>query len=142
VVEWQGGKKNIKLVNELCSLVEKNFHSFVATHGFKTDRNIKFNYSISFLPYDTKYRHLNDLLYRFANRLLQRNDLTGYTDHDTRYVFNISDISDDEFTVSFVHELFHAMSHTYGLFDSFSGSKYDKIRSDEALAQKFTESLG
>jgi hypothetical protein len=85
---------------------------------------------------------LNDETYRFRYRFVKGITVTGYTDRSEKYSFAISDTSDSEFKVTFVHEMFHAMSMFYGVYENHPGTLSDKSRADEILAQEFTVWLG
>lgn len=80
---------------------------------------------------------MNDIKYRFYNRSM-RFELTGLTRANIGYTFNISNMNDPQFVVSFVHELFHAMSYHYGLFKNHPGNQSQKIARDEMYAEEFT----
>lgn len=142
VKEWRGSlasyKSRMQTANNLCSFTKKHFFEFIHSKGYES-KNAPFRYSIAMLPVDSKYRSLNDKEYRFVNRAGVQGEISGYTSHTSRYVFNVGDIDDYEFDVSFVHELFHAMSHHYGVLDQHQGSgRPEKTTKDEQLAQEFT----
>jgi len=140
IKEWRGPTKDLKQVQKLCDLGVKNFHSFIKEKGLKA-RTGKFSYSLSLIPADSKYRSLNDLKYRFYTRI-QKMILSGYTQHGNRYIFTISNQNHPAFDVSLLHELFHAMSHHYGVYDSHKGKNtYEKLCEDEVLATEFTLKL-
>ena len=137
--EWRGSRlteSRIERVNSMCSLVNEKFGPFVKELGYSPS-DAPFYYSLSFIPYGKNYRDLNDIEYRFAGRAGGTN-LTGYTVHEGRYVFNISNPNDRDFDVSFAHELFHAMSYHYGIHAQHEGD-VDMI--EENLARKFTKRL-
>jgi hypothetical protein len=72
---------------------------------------------------------MNDLKYRFIDREQVR--MKGYTSFINKWTF-MDQTDDVEFDVTFVHEIFHAMSAFYGV----------KNRYEEESAKNFTESLG
>lgn len=142
IMEWRGSDIDFNRVNALCSMSIKMFFPFVHARGYTTSSD-KFIYKISIIPETTDYRDLNDIKYRFRNRAINREDLSGYTDYVLEYIFTTSNISSNEFNVSFAHELFHAMSHYYGVLYQHEGKNLEeKIRIDELLAEKFTNNLG
>ena len=138
--EWRGAAINKTKVNNMCSLAEREFGPFIQDLGFSTN-NKPFTYSLSFIPDSKNHRDLNDIIYRFANRSPQDDALTGYTVHEGRYIFNISNTRDQQFDVSLLHEFFHAMSYHYGVFDQHPGTLYDKKLKDEDLAKRFTKKI-
>jgi len=123
-----------------CLHAKKNFFRFINFKGIKP-REANFAWSMSFLPEGKCYRCLNDTSYRFKYRFIPGN-VIGYTGKDEQYSWVISDYKDPQFNVTFVHELFHALSMHYGVYDSHPGSLKDKTNRDEILAQEFTEGLG
>lgn len=133
IKEWRGSSlesQDIKRVEKACLLATLNFREFVKHKGYDVSDSV-FYYNLSFIP-DYGYRSLNS---RFGG------NITGYTVHEGRYIFNISDTDDSEFFVSLLHEFFHALSFHYGVFDQHSGNKSQKISKDESLAQEFTKKL-
>jgi hypothetical protein len=117
-----------KHLNDLCNLANKNFKPFVSKF-FKVKHNKSFHWDVSLLKPGSYYRCMNDLNYRFFER--SQVLMKGYTSFNKRWTF-IDGTDDVEFDVTFVHEMFHAMSIFYGTWSS----------RDEELAQKFTEFLG
>jgi len=137
--EWRGSQINSDRVNRICSTAKLAFKPFVRELGYSPN-NKPFRFSMSFIPYGRNYRDLNDVDYRFAGRNLGT-QVTGYTVHDDRYLFNLSDVNDRDFDVSLGHELFHAMSYHYGVFHQHKGSESDIDETEERLARKFTKRL-
>lgn len=158
VREWRGGddvsfKERIDKINSLCSFAQQNFFEFVKTEceiqksgmtirlcrDAEINEQQPFSYSISMIPLDSNYRNLNDKEFRFINRGGNQGKISGYTSFKNEYVFNISDVNDKEFDVSFVHEMFHAMSRSYGLQAQYKVlGEYYRVRRDERLARAFT----
>jgi len=140
IEEVRGGKLDYAKLNSLCTHAASNFFRFVDAKGLKTgDRSQAFSWSVSFLPGASCYRCLNDEDYRFHNRFV-KGYVTGYTDLNSRFSFVIS--KSRELKVTFVHEMFHAMSMFYGVYENHTGNYSEKTAKDEALAQEFTEWLG
>jgi hypothetical protein len=141
IKEVRGGSLNIAKLNRMCSLAESRFFPFVESKGLTPRNHSVFSWGVSFLPEPRCYRCLNDEDYRFKYRHVH-GALIGYTDLEQRYIFMLSDFSDREFNVTFVHELFHAMSMYYGIYESHVGSWGEKTAADDKLAYEFTETLG
>lgn len=134
VMEWQGkhSDQDVDRLNYLCSYAEKKFWEFIKNKGFDIKRNRDFHFQVSLLADGTGYRQLNDLRYRFQNRFGARGkEVWGYVYRDTHYLFVFNDVDAWNFDDIFIHELFHALSIYYGLFDSHS----NKV--DEQLALEF-----
>src|SRR5690606_34805130 len=112
IMEWRGSDLNYEKVDRLCSFTKENFYSFMNYKGITLKNSKDFEYFLSFLPISSQYRDLNDTDYRFAGRKT-RFKISGYTLNDVKYVFNISNTYDHQFSVSLVHELFHALSFHY-----------------------------
>jgi hypothetical protein len=68
--------------------------------------------------------------------------VTGYTSFHFRYTFVMGDTNHENFDVSVVHELWHAMSWYYGIFQRHPGNESQRLIRDEKLAVGFTEWLG
>jgi hypothetical protein len=144
IQEVRGGPLDYAKLNSLCSHARSNFFKFVDSKKQSTfdNREDKFTWNISFLPIGSCYRCLNDESYRFKDRFIKGITVTGYTDRSAKYSFAISNTGDSEFTVTFVHEMFHAMSMYYGVYENHPGDYAAKSRADETLAQEFTVWLG
>lgn len=142
IYEWRGGNKenDSSTINKYCSLALENFGPFIKKH-----KNIniepQLTFSLSLIPDTKRYRGLNDLKYRFFDRQ-QQVEVWGYTSYNNKYIFITSETSIPEFKKVFVHEVFHAISMSSGVFDSHPGDKYEKYKVDEKLARKFTKELG
>jgi hypothetical protein len=145
VVEWWGSEPNYGRANSICTHVKSNFFRFIDLHDLETkySRDLPFRFSLSFIPYDTCYRCLNDLDDRFSARDA-RGIVSGYTYIPSRYVFTISDPEHWEYRVTLAHELFHAMSINYGLLEHCIDSRpYDEcVAEEERHAYMFTQWLG
>lgn len=141
IVEKRGGKKlNVNKLNTMCDNVLKKFPQFIKKKGINVEFTY-FDWKMSILPESSNYRCLNDLKYRFKYRQFQ-GDVIGYTDYNSKYSFVLNDITDSQFNITFVHELFHAMSMYSGAYESHSYNWQNRSSIDESLAQEFTEWLG
>lgn len=127
-------------LNRLCTRATTHFFPFIERKGLEVTHREPFAWGISFLPERTCYRCLNDEAYRFRYRQA-KGAVIGYTDKNSEYFF-MTTIVDREFSVTFVHELFHALSMFYGIYDAHPGSWESKAAADEKLAVEFTEWLG
>jgi hypothetical protein len=141
VNEWRGYPRDEGKIQRLCLLATDEFMPFVAGKGLKPTHNRPFQWSAALLPNGECYRCLNDETWRFARRAAHGN-LTGYTSFTNRYSFLLGNTRHREFDVTWVHELFHAQSYYYGLFDRHADDDAERVRIDERLAVEFTESLG
>lgn len=142
--EVRGATFSSEKVDELkarCAHAEQNFFRFAEYKGLELKHKQPFEWSFSFLPEASCYRCLNDTSHRFKERFVSGN-VIGYTDKDRKYSWMLSAHWDREFNTTFVHELFHALSMHYGVYDSHPGTLEQKTEVDEALAQEFTEGLG
>lgn len=129
-----------KMVGQ-CNVAKTSFFKFMAYKGIPTQNEKPFEWSLSLLPESNCYRCLNDTAHRFKYRFVQDN-VIGYTDKDARYSWVLSDVKDKEFDTTFMHELFHALSMYYGVYDAHPGSLQQKTDADEILAEEFTDGLG
>ena len=134
--EWRGSRIDIEYVDQLCSLALNSFRPFVENEGWSVPEKGPFSFDVALLPDTTAYRGLNDTRWRFAYRATQ-NEVWGYTSHTNSYIFITSDTKSPEFASTFVHELFHAMSLYFGLFETFPGTMNQQFEQDEILARKF-----
>jgi len=141
VHEWRGYPRDEAKIQNLCRLATDEFFPFVARKGLVPDHHRTFHWSAALLPNGECYRCLNDEQWRFAKRAA-RGNLTGYTSFTNRYSFLLGNTRHREFDVTLVHELFHAQSYYYGLFDRHADDDAERVRIDEQLAVEFTESLG
>lgn len=126
-----------KRLNNWCVKAVNRFPEFLKAKEIKVNTSRPFHWVLSFLPESDCYRCLNDLTYRFSERQFQA-DVIGYTDKNSHYSFIFDDASDSEFKPTVIHELFHAQSMFYGLYDSHSEDDVEKAQEDEVLADEFT----
>jgi hypothetical protein len=138
--EVRGSSINYAQLNSMCTHAYSNFFEYINAKGLRASHHNPFVWNASFLPEDTCYRCLNDERYRFNNRFIS-GKVIGYTSRNDQYAF-ITSIQDSEFSITFVHEIFHSMSMYYGVYDNHSGSWSQKTKTDEKLASEFTEWLG
>lgn len=140
--EWRDGepsKKAIRLLDVLCRGAVAAFAGFAEQQGWKPDRVGRLSWSVALLPNGHCHRCLNDLEGRFAERA-GMGDLVGYTNRNDDYVFITSEILDTNgkpkaiWVESWVHELWHAMSQSSGVYYQHLWADED---ADEKLAQKF-----
>jgi hypothetical protein len=141
VNEWRGYPRDEAKIQRLCRLATEEFFPFIDRKGIRPDHRREFRWSAALLPNGECYRCLNDEQWRFAKRAAHGN-LTGYTSFTNRYSFLLGNTRHREFDVTLVHELFHAQSYYYGLFDRHADDDDERVRLDEQLAVEFTESLG
>ena len=133
-------KLPVNRINNWCMKAVSRFPDFLKAKEIKINTSRPFHWVLSFLPESDCYRCLNDLTYRFHERQHQGN-VIGYTDKNSRYSFVFDDASDVEFRPTVIHELFHAQSMFYGLYDSHSEDYGEQAKMDEALAEEFTNWL-
>lgn len=114
------GYEDFEHVDELCSFTKEKFEEF-----FKL-KDSRLTFGISLIPVGSKYRELNDLSFRFSSRQI-KDQLIGYTSKTRHHVFSASNVGEN-FDVTLVHELFHALSMDNGVYDI----------DNEVLAEKFT----
>jgi hypothetical protein len=141
VFEWRGGGIDRAKVESLCLLATSNFDDFLAKVGIRKLHDKRFDWSLSLSPWGNCYRCINDLEWRFRYRAA-RFWVTGYTSFNFRYTFMMGNTGHPNFNVTVAHELFHAMSYYYGVFEQHRGNRAQKIIADEKLAVGFTKWLG
>ncbi len=139
--EWRGYPRDEAKIQRLCLLATEEFLPFLASKGLQPLHRRPFRWSAALLPGGACYRCLNDEQWRFSRRAAH-GILTGYTSFTNRYSFLLGDTRHREFDVTLVHELFHAQSYFFGLFDRHADQDPERVRIDERLAVEFTESLG
>lgn len=134
----------IRLLDRLCNRAVKAFPKFVERQGLeaKVTRHPRFSWNVALIPDGYGYRRMNDRKFRFLDRM-PPGDLWAYTARDPRYVFLTNQVFERGarprhiWEVSWVHELFHAMSMNAGIFDSHSSSDLEKAWIDEEYAERF-----
>jgi len=138
ITEWQGIKPpSTERLSKLCNLARQNFACFINSKGINTNSSERFIWRISFIPIGSCYRCLNDTEYRFYDRAVK--NVWGYTSYNHRYTFVLSEVNYPVFERVFLHELFHAMSIFYGVFDNNGVDDDERISNDEWLAYKFAD---
>lgn len=141
VREWHGDRsmKAVKLLDVVCRGAVAAFGGFAEEQGLKPVRAEKLGWSVALLPNGHCSRCMNDLAGRFAERA-GMGDLVGYTARRDHYVFITSEIFDVDgkpkpiWVESWVHELWHALSQSSGVFYREHWGDEDI---DEQYAQKF-----
>lgn len=145
VREWHGdrSKKAIKLLDVVCRGAVAAFPGFAQEHGLEPDRVGRLTWSVALLPAGHCSRCMNDLEGRFTERA-GMGDLVGYTARTDQYVFITSEIFDNKgkpkaiWVESWVHELWHALSQSSGVYYQQLWGDEDI---DEQLAQKFVRHM-
>lgn len=154
IIEWRPhpflDSKIIDIIDDACKIAVEAFPKFLETQNLEPHPASPFKWNLCFIPYDEEYRDLNDVSFRFKNRskrFLADGSLVpipGYTVHQLHdtFVYNKilnSDSSVNErFITIFTHEMFHAMSWHYGIFQRHVGNK---SLIEEKLAVSFTKFL-
>ena len=122
IEEWSNkSKPDIKKLSKLCNVAVNNFEK----------QGKLFRWQLSFLPDGYCYRCLNDIEYRFIERS-SRHYIDAYTTQTYRYSFLPNDLKNKKFDLYFIHELYHALSMFYGIYD----------KDNEEKAWAFTRNLG
>ena len=141
IKEWRGGPRDRARVESLCMLAIKSLDPYLKENHLEKIHNRPFDWSASLLPWGKCYRCINDLDWRFRYRQA-RFLVTGYTSLSYQYTFTVGNIEHRNFDVSFLHEMWHAMSYYYGIYDNHPGDEAAKLIADEHLAVGFTQWLG
>lgn len=142
----------VGVVDGACNMAIKNFYIFIDSKGiYSIDKTSYLDTSISFIPADMRrggdsIRSLNDVMYRFVNRQ-DKDPLWGFYQRRCDWAYITNDVLRDNgkvnpgFILVVVHELFHAMSYTTGVFNQHRPEE-DREEIEEKLAQQFTAYLG
>lgn len=143
--EWHGDSRpsqgTIKMMDGLCSKALENFKPFLKSKGLHAPRSGPLVWNWSLMRDGYCYRCMNDIKFRFAYRFV-RQELWGYTGRDQEYSFTVSAVKMPLYRKIFTHEMFHAMSMYYGLYNQHSSNDYVKTDVDEKLAVDFTTYMG
>lgn len=131
-------KKLLIKLNTMCNTAHMNFFTYAEVRHLEITNGDHFEWYLSFLPEATCYRCLNDEAYRMNGRMVKGSDVTGFIQHDISYSF-ITTTQDDEFSATYLHELFHAMSYHYGVWGSLEGSFEEKVQKEEKMAEEFAK---
>jgi len=137
-------------INETCELVVKNFKRFVLLQQYTVGSVNNFSQTISLMPADIQnhgsdLRNLNDFSYRFNSRYKELDEdgdvipIWGYHSRSTSHIYIRNDALSSNFKTVFAHELFHAMSYQFGIFQQYSSNQ---TATDEKMARKFTQFIG
>ena len=148
IVEWRGNapitKQNIKHLKRYCKDAMNNFPKFVKSRGYKLKKSGKLHTSVCLMSVNSSPRNLNDADYRFSSRTMTYdedgnvNPIWGYYQRYTNHIYLRSSVVNYH-KVVFVHEMFHAASYYYGIYNQHKGNKDLK---EENLAQEFTAYIG
>lgn len=140
--EWRRPDAHaLQRLNRICRRAIMAFEPFLEKKNLQKQHDQPFFYDIALLRDTTAYRGMNDVRYRFKYRA-NKKDLWGYTSKLKRFVFMVDTIYIPEMANIFSHELFHALSMHYGVFDSHGNTTAERVRTDEMLASEFTQYLG
>ncbi len=166
VVEWRPSQnfeattgpseKAIKILNNTCFLAINNFSKFLITKNIKINVQKQFYQKISLIPAlenrdGAKPRNLNDVQFRFSTRPKEYMpdgtlySIWGFTAHRSNFIFIRNDVLhkdgsiNNRFVTIFAHEIFHAMSWYYGLYQIY---EREPAVEDEEMAVLFTQFIG
>lgn len=152
IVEWRDSNHkatkltdgNIKALKRYCKEAMETFPKFVKERGYKLRKGGKLKLSVCMMPVDSDPRNLNDIDYRFSARTKTYDEdgnvqrIWGYFHRNASHIY-LRNTAANYHRVVFMHELFHAASYHYGVYDQHSG---DKDKKDEVMARDFTAYLG
>lgn len=146
IEEWRGASPDAAArgkVRRLCNEAKAYFPEYVRRYNLRvTQAELDtFQWPFAMLPDNRGYRNLNDTKWRFWDRPY-KGRVYAYTSHTDQYTFMMSNARDTEFSDTFVHEAYHAMSYQTGVFFQLPGDYDEKIAMDESMAQEFTRELG
>lgn len=149
IEEWRGYSIDAAArskVERLCNEAIEYFPEYIASKDLdltvSEEELDSFSFPYSLLPDNTRYRSLNDTRYRFYDRPF-RNPIWAYTSHTDEWVFMLGNWQNTEFSDTFVHETYHALTWRLGIFHRLPGRNYSERRAlDEKMAQEFTRELG
>ncbi|MBE7483093.1 MAG: hypothetical protein HS104_24360 [Polyangiaceae bacterium] len=148
VREWREGGPGteatpaaIRVIDKLCNRALGAFEGFIDRHGLARVHSQPFTWSVSVIPDEDCYRCLNDMTYRFSRRSAQV-EVWGYTSLNHRFIFILNQVQVNGkpgllWQKVWVHELFHALSMHYGIFESHAGTDAKRVKIDERYAKKF-----
>lgn len=155
IIEWRASDTvrtrmdppGIAALNQTCERAFKAFPGFVKARNLTPIKSEPFQWFVCLMPGlqelgGTQARNLNDSLDRFKDRaILSEGFFYGaWTAHQRKKIFMRNDIYLENGSINpklitiFSHELFHAMSWHYKIFEN--------SEKDEMLAVEFTEHLG
>lgn len=164
IIEWKPSKgfikvtgannKTINFIAQICNETLKDFPVFISAKGYSFHQK-DFTQTISILPArmdrdGSNFRNLNDVLFRFSDRSKEYDKLGrlypiwGYFQSSTSHIYLRNDILNDDgtfnlnFKISLRHELFHALSFQYLIYEQHAGSK-NKV--EEELAEQFSQEV-
>lgn len=152
IVEWRPTKNQkeltsksdevIKAIDDICNNIIFRFDSVLKLNEIDPGN---FMQEISLMPGDIHnhgkdYRSLNDIQYRFRNRLHQNEAkyIWGYTDKETKHIYLFNKVLIEEnkinpfFKEVFSHELYHALSMFYDVYEHYT---------EEINAREFTKKI-
>jgi len=153
-------EETIKIVNTVCKTGFSNFFSFIKKNKLRFIPNdSELRIKVCIMPaklgfYGENYRNLNDHNFRFIGRDRKfENDgsimgVWGYTHYEPFYIFIRNDVINNNrtltrgFASTFVHELFHALSYHYHVYDLLSSSRSVRDSKEEQLAISYENYSG
>lgn len=160
-VGWEGtsspGPETIKIINDTCKLARSQFFHFLNDQNLKWETpQTQFVQHLCLMParldrHGDEHRNLNDINNRFASRPRRFNNdgsvqiTWGFAEHVTQNIYIRNDVLTDDdymnsrFVTILAHELYHAMSWHYKVYDNYQ--EQDKSVQDEKMARKFTKFL-
>lgn len=158
IIEWRPtpglenytskSEKSIKILNKVCNFAVRSFFKFINIHTINEKE--KFSQTLCLMPaeidnHGQDVRNLNDINFRFSDRTKEFDEngipypIWGYHQRSAAYIYIRNDVQSVEFKTVFAHELFHALSWQYGVYNRHYGNK-DKA--EERMARRFTRFIG
>lgn len=148
IIEWRGTestKESIDNIRKICNLAVSKFEVFIKNQkGYEIrGKIVDFETNLCLMPLNSFPRNLNDMKYRFAERP-GKFAVWGYFHRSPNNIYIRNDVilngkNNRNFEVVLAHELFHALSYKYKIYEQHPGNK-DQV--EEFMAQKFTLFLG
>ena len=145
---------SLRVVGDTCALTLSHFDAYARQAGFPQHNDAPFDWSLSLLPLDNKYRDMFDIEYRFANNGLrayspgERPAPPGFTAPGFRQSYLTNEVllpsgePNPEFKRILAHELTHALAAHHGIDRLISRGKEDPWLANELFVLPFTDSLG
>jgi hypothetical protein len=163
IVEWKASagkagtrpsRKAASAMDEVCAEATKHFSGFLRSKGYRFAlEGARLDLEVSVLPFKAEEDgrdpgNLNDIEGRFRGRRAFPSagggavDVLGFYSGQEGPVYIRNDVVVDgrinpEFIETFAHELFHAMTRQYGLYEQIGGNAVQRPVLEEKLAQEF-----